>query len=123
MLQIQTFHPDGFPDTLEVDLIGKIDKENFLEIEEKLNPIMQQDDKRFYIFEFTYLEYVNNEIVDYLIHFINKEQKADNVVIFTGLKGQLKDVVDLFGIGKIAPIFKHPLEALQNIKKLKEEEQ
>ena len=119
MLHIQTSHPDGFPTTLQLDLVGKIDETNIEVIEKELDPIMKRSDKKYYIFDFSHLDYVNNEIVDYFLHFIKKEQQEDNVVVFVGLHGQLKDVFELFGIQNIAPIFEHSLAALQAIDKLK----
>jgi len=116
MPQLCILHPEGFPNTLIIDFSGEINNENIDIIEKELTPLMELNNKKNYIFDFAHLTFINSIAIGFFIKFIKKSRSEHNQVIFIGLSGQPKEVIELIGLKKIISIYQTPLEALQTIK-------
>jgi len=114
-LQFHYLTPVDKEHVLVIDLYGEIGPESIEIFKDKLSGLLNNFTQNVLIFNLNDLSYINSEGIGLIMNLINKATEAKREIILSGLEGEVKDVIELIGLQKIAKTFRHLGEALDAI--------
>ncbi len=119
MREFNIYHlnPEGLENKcLLMEFVGEINNQNVLKFEEAIKTLDERKQLDWVVFDFTDLDFINSQAIGYLLKLIKSSQNNKQEIFLAGLKGQVAEVVELIGIGRIVEIFDNPGQAIDKIK-------
>lgn len=92
---------------------GEFDKAGHMEVHPTLEVCVNAFEKKFLVFDFTALRFINSEGIGYLMEIHAHLSKRDKKLVVVGLVDHVQDVFQTIGISEIIPLYKD-LQAFLN---------
>jgi len=88
-----------------IKFVGEFDKAGHADVRDDLNSKVRAFDKRFLVFDFTELKFINSEGIGYLMEVHAHLLKQDKKLVIIGVNDHVKDVFETIGINEIVSIY------------------
>lgn len=88
-----------------VDFSGNLDTDNIRENRNKLFDIVENTNRKYLIFNFLNLEFINSESISLLLQFNEILQKKNQKLILINAKKNVVDVLNVIGVFEIIAYF------------------
>lgn len=110
-LKLTIGEPTG--DYMIISFDGEMDRAGLSEVRSTLEEHVNSFEKKFLVFDFALLKFINSEGIGYLMEIHTHLVQRDKKLIILGLADHVADVFQAIGISEVMPIYKD-LQAFLN---------
>ena len=114
-LEFHYLEPIHIQNVLVIELFGEIDPTTIPKFKEKLDGLLEKFNHNILIFDLNDLRYINSEGIGLTMDLIKKARDQKRQTILAGLEGEVKEVIELIGLGQIAKTYQHLGKALEDL--------
>jgi anti-anti-sigma factor len=98
------FRSEKQPKLMLTMLIGEITNDNMVQVKKEIKKIAKAQDYNSLIINFNGLKYINSQGIGLLSRLVKHTKEHEQQLIFTNLKGQVKEVIELINFSQVAII-------------------
>ncbi len=96
---------------------GELDQSTIPNAEKEIEAKMAESKRRYFVFDFADLKFVNSEGIGFLVSMHMKLMKKGHDLVLCAFRKNVADVINLIGLPKLVKIFGSLAEALAYIQK------
>ena len=95
---------------------GQIDESNLEQIKEQVDPIIEEPDLRFMIFNFKDLEFINSRVIGYLLVLFTQMTEKEHQLMIVEANENIMEILNLVGLTSLIGHYSTLAEAIELIR-------
>lgn len=103
------------PDIKIIRLEGEIDESNLGQLQEKVDPLVDDEGVKTVVFNFSKLEFINSKVIGYLASLYSRLAEKGKKLVFAESSDNIKDILSLVGLTTIVDYYESMEEAMKKI--------